>query len=85
MKKITRQEAERKMRLEKIFKSRELSINGWLFRFRNAILSSTVGYEIKYLSLLTNSTCNEWTCPWYSSDALLKSAVKAALHIPTSS
>lgn len=76
---------ERKMRLEKIFKSWELSINGGCLDSRNAILSSTVGSGIRYLSLLTNSTCNEWMCPWCSDDALVKSTSKAPLHIQTSS
>lgn len=34
---------------------------GGCLDLRNVILSSTAGYEIKYLPFLTNSTCNEWT------------------------
>ena len=85
-KKSIQLETERKMRLEKVFKSWELSLNGWCLDFRNAILSSIVDYyRIRYLSLLTNSTYNEWMCQSYNYDAYTKSTFKTPLHIQTSS
>lgn len=58
---------------------------GGCLDLRNAILSCTVGSEIRYLSLLTNSTCNEDSHQWSSYEALMKSTFKASLRIQISS
>ena len=47
---------------------------GGCLDLRNAIQSSAAGYRIRYLSLLTDSTCNRWTRPLCSYDALMEHA-----------
>lgn len=44
-----------------------------MFRFKKCNMLFYSGYEIRYLSLLTNSICNKWTCQWCSYDELFQS------------